>query len=136
MEVDEAEAEVQDLLGEGGLGALLAESGIDDVQLPDTNALDFLPSVPVLPVSVPSVAPTGHAHATASRAPSSGSRASASTSGRGTRDVPVNIEPSAVRAAWHRRWLENDEYLEAATNGDLVEVADALGDQLYISRAP
>ena len=87
MEVDEAEAEVQDLLGEGGLGALLAESGIDDVQLPDTNALDFLPSVPVLPVSVPSVAPTGHAHATASRAPSSGSRASASTSGRGTRDV-------------------------------------------------
>ena len=29
MEVDEAEAEVQDLLGEGGLGALLAESGID-----------------------------------------------------------------------------------------------------------
>lgn len=27
---------------------------------------------------------------------------------------------------------ENDEYLEAAQNGDLVEVADALGDQLYI----
>ena len=27
---------------------------------------------------------------------------------------------------------ENDEYLEAAVNGDLVEVADALGDQLYI----
>ena len=27
---------------------------------------------------------------------------------------------------------ENDEYLEAALNGDLVEVADALGDQLYI----
>lgn len=27
---------------------------------------------------------------------------------------------------------ENDEYLEAAMNGDLVEVADALGDQLYI----
>ena len=27
---------------------------------------------------------------------------------------------------------ENDEYLEAAKNGDLVEVADALGDQLYI----
>lgn len=27
---------------------------------------------------------------------------------------------------------ENEEYLEAALNGDLVEVADALGDQLYI----
>lgn len=27
---------------------------------------------------------------------------------------------------------ENDEYLEAAKRGDLIEVADALGDQLYI----
>ncbi|WP_318344575.1 nucleoside triphosphate pyrophosphohydrolase family protein [Flagellimonas baculiformis] len=27
---------------------------------------------------------------------------------------------------------ENKEYLEAANNGDLVEVADALGDMLYI----
>ncbi|MAU72124.1 MAG: hypothetical protein CML04_08515 [Pseudozobellia sp.] len=27
---------------------------------------------------------------------------------------------------------ENKEYLEAATNDDLVEVADALGDMLYI----
>ena len=27
---------------------------------------------------------------------------------------------------------ENNEYLEAAKKGDLVEVADALGDQLYI----
>ncbi len=27
---------------------------------------------------------------------------------------------------------ENDEYLEAANNGDLVEIADALGDMLYI----
>ena len=27
---------------------------------------------------------------------------------------------------------ENEEYLEAAKNGDLVESADALGDQLYI----
>lgn len=27
---------------------------------------------------------------------------------------------------------ENDEYLQAATQGDLVEVADALGDMLYI----
>ena len=27
---------------------------------------------------------------------------------------------------------ENDEYLEAAKNGDIVEVADALGDMMYI----
>lgn len=27
---------------------------------------------------------------------------------------------------------ENEEYLEAAQNGDLVEVADALGDMMYI----
>jgi predicted HAD superfamily Cof-like phosphohydrolase len=27
---------------------------------------------------------------------------------------------------------ENDEYLEAAENNDLIEVADALGDMLYI----
>jgi|TARA_R110000737_G_scaffold347664_1_gene379680 predicted HAD superfamily Cof-like phosphohydrolase len=27
---------------------------------------------------------------------------------------------------------ENEEYLEAAKNGDIVEVADALGDMLYI----
>ena len=27
---------------------------------------------------------------------------------------------------------ENDEYLEACKNGDLIEIADALGDQLYI----
>ena len=27
---------------------------------------------------------------------------------------------------------ENEEYLEAARKGDIVEIADALGDQLYI----
>ena len=27
---------------------------------------------------------------------------------------------------------ENEEYLEAAQNGDMVEIADALGDMLYI----
>ena len=33
----------------------------------------------------------------------------------------------------HRLMVEeNDEYLEAACAGDIVEVADALGDQLYI----
>ena len=29
---------------------------------------------------------------------------------------------------------ENEEYLEAVQNNDLVEVADALGDMLYIMR--
>ena len=27
---------------------------------------------------------------------------------------------------------ENDEYIEACRNNDVVEIADALGDQLYI----
>jgi len=27
---------------------------------------------------------------------------------------------------------ENEEYLEACKNGDIIEIADALGDQLYI----
>jgi predicted HAD superfamily Cof-like phosphohydrolase len=27
---------------------------------------------------------------------------------------------------------ENEEYLEAARNGDLIEIADALGDMMYI----
>ena len=27
---------------------------------------------------------------------------------------------------------ENEEYLEACKNGDLTEIADALGDQMYI----
>lgn len=27
---------------------------------------------------------------------------------------------------------ENEEYLEACWNGDIIEIADALGDQLYI----
>ena len=42
----------------------------------------------------------------------------------------LSIEDITLR---HRLMQEeNDEYLEAAKNGDLVEIADALGDQLYI----
>ena len=40
-----------------------------------------------------------------------------------------------IESAWENRDLlkeENEEYLEAALNGDMVEIADALGDQLYI----
>ena len=52
--------------------------------------------------------------------------------------IPINHEPKAVV---EDKWLtlrhklmaeENDEYLEAAKKGDLVEIADALGDMLYI----
>lgn len=42
----------------------------------------------------------------------------------------LNREEAELR---HRLMAEeNDEYLEAACAGDMVEVADALGDQLYI----
>ena len=43
-------------------------------------------------------------------------------------------QPSAATIALRHRLMaeENEEYLEAAEAGDLVEVADALGDMLYI----
>lgn len=50
----------------------------------------------------------------------------------------VNHEPIANLGAVKNKLRfdlmdeENQEYLEAANNGDLVEVADALGDMLYI----
>jgi predicted HAD superfamily Cof-like phosphohydrolase len=46
-----------------------------------------------------------------------------------------NTEPTLIDSYQLRYKLlkeENEEYLEAAQNNDLVEVADALGDQLYI----
>lgn len=53
--------------------------------------------------------------------------------GIGNADAPT-AELSATEVALRHRLMEeeNNEYLEAARNGDLVEVADALGDQLYI----
>ena len=42
----------------------------------------------------------------------------------------LGIEKNSLRYRLMKE--ENDEYLEAAKNGDLVEVADALGDMLYI----
>ena len=46
---------------------------------------------------------------------------------------PVGQVGEKVYSLRHRLMKEeNEEYLEAAENGDLVEVADALGDQLYI----
>lgn len=52
--------------------------------------------------------------------------------------LPVRHEPAS--ALDEREYLlrfnlmkeENEEYLDAAAKGDLVEIADALGDMLYI----
>jgi predicted HAD superfamily Cof-like phosphohydrolase len=51
--------------------------------------------------------------------------------------VAQNTEPTLVELddytlRYNLMKEENDEYLEACKNNDLVEVADALGDQLYI----
>ncbi|MEC9108732.1 MAG: nucleoside triphosphate pyrophosphohydrolase family protein [Bacteroidota bacterium] len=42
----------------------------------------------------------------------------------------LGIEKNSLRYRLMKE--ENDEYFDAAKNGDLVEVADALGDMLYI----
>lgn len=42
------------------------------------------------------------------------------------------LTPAEVQLRYDLMKEENEEYLEAAKNGDLVEIADALGDQLYI----
>ena len=51
----------------------------------------------------------------------------------GSRDIPsgeINENEFLLR---HRLMKEeNDEYLEACNRGDVVEIADALGDKLYI----
>ena len=52
--------------------------------------------------------------------------------------IPNRTEPTAVLTEkeftlrFNLMKEENEEYLEAAKNGDLVEIADALGDMLYI----
>ncbi|WGD33896.1 nucleoside triphosphate pyrophosphohydrolase family protein [Olleya sp. YS] len=51
----------------------------------------------------------------------------------GHRETPkadLGLEKNLLRYELMRE--ENEEYLEAAKNNDLVEVADALGDMLYI----
>jgi len=47
-----------------------------------------------------------------------------------TMKANLGIEKNSLR--YNLMEEENGEYLEAANNGDLVEVADALGDMLYI----
>lgn len=44
----------------------------------------------------------------------------------------TNLTENEVELRYNLMKEENEEYLEAAKNGDLVEIADALGDQLYI----
>jgi len=48
-------------------------------------------------------------------------------------DSPVaNIDRNDYELRYRLMREENEEYLEAAKEGDLIEIADALGDQLYI----
>ena len=44
----------------------------------------------------------------------------------------VDLTDSDILLRYKLMREENEEYLEAAQNGDMVEVADALGDMLYI----
>ncbi|MBH46270.1 MAG: hypothetical protein CMC93_06605 [Flavobacteriaceae bacterium] len=44
----------------------------------------------------------------------------------------TDIPKQTVSLRYNLMKEENDEYLEAAQNNDLIEVADALGDMLYI----
>ena len=52
--------------------------------------------------------------------------------------IKNNYEPTAelsnaeIELRYNLMKEENEEYLEAAMSGDIVEIADALGDQLYI----
>ena len=52
--------------------------------------------------------------------------------------LPVRHEPTGLLSEqeltlrFNLMKEENEEYLEAAKNGDIVEIADALGDMLYI----
>jgi predicted HAD superfamily Cof-like phosphohydrolase len=44
----------------------------------------------------------------------------------------VELTEAEIELRFRLMQEENEEYLEAAKNGDIVEIADALGDQLYI----
>ncbi len=50
----------------------------------------------------------------------------------GNADVPTLIDEKDYTLRYNLIKEENDEYLDACKAGDLVEIADALGDQLYI----
>ncbi len=44
----------------------------------------------------------------------------------------VEVSPEDIQLRFDLLKEENEEYLEAAKNGDMIEVADALGDLMYI----
>lgn len=50
----------------------------------------------------------------------------------GNNHAPTHISKEEALLRYTLMREENEEYLEAAQKEDLVEVADALGDQLYI----
>lgn len=50
----------------------------------------------------------------------------------GNANEPTLIEEKDYTLRYNLIKEENDEYLDACKNGDLIEIADALGDQLYI----
>jgi predicted HAD superfamily Cof-like phosphohydrolase len=50
----------------------------------------------------------------------------------GNRQKPTAAIGQEAELRYNLMKEENDEYLEACRNNDLIEVADALGDQLYI----
>ena len=53
--------------------------------------------------------------------------------GLGVEQAPTTaLTDSKLKLRYNLMAEENQEYLEAAKNGDLIEVADALGDMLYI----
>ena len=53
--------------------------------------------------------------------------------GLGIKDIPTaDLGEAKNMLRFNLMKEENEEYLEAANNNDLVEVADALGDMLYI----
>ena len=47
-------------------------------------------------------------------------------------DYKVKLNEDTIRLRHRLMEEENDEYLDAAIKGDFVEVADALGDKLYV----
>ena len=49
-----------------------------------------------------------------------------------SKDMNPNLDQSTIDLRFRLMEEENLEYLEAAKNNDIVEIADALGDILYI----
>ncbi len=49
-----------------------------------------------------------------------------------SKNQEADLDESTIELRYRLMQEENDEYLEAARRKDLVEIADALGDKLYI----